>query len=83
LELEKKKILLALFKIQNGGDIQYGRHFVRRELEFGMWKDFEMRCTVGSLCLFFNQPAANRFFNAPDYLKNIEQTFFLNYQIAE
>jgi hypothetical protein len=30
LELKKKKILLALFKIQNGGDNQDGRQTIKR-----------------------------------------------------
>jgi hypothetical protein len=29
LELKKKKILLALFKIQNGGEIQDGRQTIK------------------------------------------------------
>jgi hypothetical protein len=29
LELKKKKILLALFKIQNGGEIQDGRQAIK------------------------------------------------------
>jgi hypothetical protein len=29
LELKKKKFLLALFKIQNGGDIQDGRQTIK------------------------------------------------------
>jgi hypothetical protein len=46
-----------------------------RELEFGMWRDFEMRCTVDGLSakLILGQPTTNRFFNGLEDPAGIRQ----------